>query len=450
MIFSRLSRAARILLAAVTLSCFAQTAHAEGQPVETFALKNGMHVILIPNHRLPIVTHMLFYRVGSADDFTGKSGLAHYNEHMMFQGTQQVPAGVFARTMTGNGGEFNAFTERDFTAYYVSIAKEHLPLVMKLEADRMLHLAPTPANFAKEREVIIEERRMSVENQPEALLGEALTAMLFRNSPYHNPVIGWMHEMQSLTREDVLAFHKRFYNPADALLVVSGDVTRKDLEPLAQQYYGSLPRGEENIRHWRTEPPQRGARHMVMHHRNVKQPELVRMYMAPSVSGEEKQLLIPSFLVGQIVGGGQTSLLYQQLVVKQKLATGIDASYDGLSQGPGIFTIHATPAPGITLQQLETAVDKEIEAYLEHGNDAADLTRAKILLKADTVFARDGSEGMARLLGTLVMEGLPVEYFNQWPDIVANVKDAEVMKTAKAIFNPDDSVTGYLLPQEGK
>lgn len=448
MIFSRIFYA--VAAAAFCCAAFSATcSKADGQPVETFRLRNGMQVVIIPNHRLPIITHMILYRVGAGDDFDGKSGLAHYNEHMMFQGTNKIPAGKFVQVLSNEGGNFNAFTEHDLTAYYVSIAKQHLPLVMELEADRMLNLAPTAANFAKEREVIIEERRMSIENQPAALLSEEMQAMLFRNHPYHTPNIGWMHEMTSLSREDVLAFHRKFYHPANALLVVAGDITRKEIEPLAEKYYGNLAKGEENIRHWRSEPPQRGARHIEIRHRNVRQPEFVRYYVAPNIAGADKELVLPSFLLAQVLGGGSTGRLYQSLAVKQKIASGIEVGYDGIAQGPGMLSIRATPNPGVTLAQLESAIDKEIETYIASGDDNGDLGRAKILLKAETIYSRDSVEGMARTLGTLVMEGLPVDYFNKWPKLVENITYDNVKKAAKAIFVKQNSVTGYLVPDDG-
>lgn len=430
---------------------FARSAMAyEDLPIETFTLKNGMPVVLIENHRVSAVTHMLCYRVGAGDDFPGRSGLAHYNEHMMFQGTKKVPVGEFGRIVSRNGGAFNAFTTQDYTAYHVSIATDRLPLLMQLEADRMLNLAPTQANFDKEREVIIEERRMSVENQPEALLSEAMYAMLFRNHPYHNSVIGWMHEMQALTRENVLDFHRQFYHPANAVLVVAGDITRKQLELLAEKYYGSLPAGEKYVRNWRSEPPQRGPRHIEIHHVNVKQPVLERWYIAPGVNTAGKDVVVPAFVLAQVIGGGTTSSLYQSLVVKQKIATGISADYDGINYGPGIFKIEAIPAPGVTLPQLEDAIDKEVKTSLAQNVHAQDLQRAKTLLTAELVFARDGMEGMARTVGALIMSGLSPDYFNQWPKLVDKVNAEDVHKAAADIFDSNGSVTGYLLPQEGE
>lgn len=435
-----------VLILPLTCGAFAADSR---QDIETFTLKNGMQVILVPNHRMPIVTHLLLYRVGGADDFPGRSGLAHYNEHMMFQGTKAHGAGEFARIISANGGVFNAFTTRDYTGYYVNIAKEHLSLVMQLEADRMLNLDPDEQHFLKERQVIIEERRMSVENQPEALLAEEMQAMMFRNHPYHNPLIGWMQEMQALSRDDVLSFHRQFYHPANAVLVVTGDITRTELQPLAEKYYGGLPAGTPNVRHWQQEPPQRGPRHITLHNENVKQPELVRYYIAPGASSEDKALMIPEFVLAQLMGGGTTSSMYQSLVVKQKLATSVDFSYNGISVGPAMLEINAVPAVGVSLSQLEAALDKEIAASLVQVGTPDDLERAKILLKADTTYARDSMESMARIIGALVMSGLPVDYFNQWPTLVDAVTADDVHKAAVAVFKPEASVTGYLLPEEG-
>ena len=420
----------------------------EPDAVQTFTLKNGMQVVLLENHRVPALTHMMWYRVGGADDYEGRSGLAHYNEHMMFQGTEKVKGGEFSHIISSHGGHENAFTSRDYTAYYVSIAKENLAMIMGLEADRMLHLAPSPENFAKERQVIIEERRMTIENQPEALLAEEMQAALYRNHPYHTPLIGWMHEMEALSREDVLAFHHQFYHPANAVLVVSGDITRKELQTLAEKYYGSLPAGEKYVRHWRSEPPQRGARHVEMRHENVNQPEFVRYYAAPSVNTDDKSQVIPLYVLAQILGGGTTSKLYQSLVVEQKIATSVTADYNGIEVGPGQLEIDAVPAEHVTLPQLEAAIDQALDSARKEVGPEEVLTRAKTLLKADIIYARDGNENIARILGAVVMTGLPADYFNQWPKLIDSVSAADVQK-AMAAFDGRASVTGYLLPASG-
>ena len=448
--FSAFSAKGAAILWAVGLMIASPAARADSSPaIESFSLRNGMQVVLLTNDRVPAVTHMLWYRVGAGDDFSGRSGLAHYNEHMMFQGTETMAGGEFARIVAKNGGHANAFTSHDYTAFYVSIAKEHLPLIMQMEADRMLHLAPTPQNFLKERQVIIEERRMTIENKPEALLNEAMQAALFRNHPYHTSVIGWMQEMQALTREDVLAFHTQFYHPANAVLVVTGDITRAELEPMAERYYGSLPAGERYVRHWRSEPPQRGPRSVTLTLANVRQPGLFRIYAAASVGQEDKGSVVPSFVLAQIMGGGVASRLYQSLVVHQKLATAVDVDYDGIDVGPGQFDFSITPAEGIRLAQLEAALDTEIAAFKQDLVTPRELATAKLLLKADTIYSRDGLEGMARTLGALLMAGLAPDYFNRWPALIEAVTADDVRKAAQATLDANQSVTGYLLPQAG-
>ncbi len=238
-------------------------------------LANGLEVIVIPNHRIPAVSQMIWYRIGAGDDPLGKSGLAHYHEHMMFEGTAKFKAGEYSDIIARHGGQQNAFTGADATSYFVNIAKEQLPLVMEMEADRMRGLTPTDEGAQKEKQVIIEERRQRIENSPEALLSEQMNAALFRNHPYHWPVIGWMHEMEGLTKEDVLQFHRTWYHPNNAILIISGDVTAAEVRPLAQKYYGGLPNVPVPPRRWNKEPPQNNARRVTLHHKNVKQPELV-------------------------------------------------------------------------------------------------------------------------------------------------------------------------------
>jgi len=254
--------------------------------------------------------------------------------------------------------------------------------------------------------------------------------------------------MQALTREDVLAFHHQFYHPANAILVVAGDMTRTELEPLAEKYYGSIEKGPTHVRNWNTEPPQRGPRHIELHHKSVSQPELERYYVAPGVNSTGKDLVIPAFVLGQVLGGGPTSLLYQSLVVKQKIATDVSASYSGIAYGDGTFSIYATPASGVTLPQLEAAIDKEITAVLAHEENAEDVKRAKTLLKAELIYARDSQENLAKTVGELVAEGLPVDYFNQWPVFVEKVTASDTHKAALEILKSENSVTGYLLPKE--
>ncbi len=425
-------------------------AHAASLPVETFTLKNGMEVIVIPNHRVPAVSHMIWFRVGAADDPPGKSGLAHYHEHMMFQGTAKLKAGEYADIIARHGGQQNAFTGSDVTSYFVNIAKENLPLAMELEADRIRGLTPSDEGAKKEKQVIIEERRMRVENNPGALLSEQMNAALFRHHPYHIPVIGWMHEMEGLTKDDVLEFHRKWYHPGNAMLIVSGDITADELKPLAEKYYGALPRKEVPARNWNVEPPQNNARRLTMQHPNVKQPVWSRSYVAPSLAYGDKAHAMPLFVLSQLLGGGKTSHLYRTLVVEQKLANAVDVDYSGFSLGPAQLSINIVPEPGVELDALEKAVDKEIVAVRETAFAENDLARAKTLLRAESIFARDGLTSMARIMGWIRIAGLDKDYFERWPELIDAVTLEQVNAAANIALRPEQSVTGWLLPQAKK
>ncbi|NBO19130.1 MAG: insulinase family protein [Proteobacteria bacterium] len=420
---------------------------AEPEPIAQFVLENGLEVIVIPNHRVPAVSHMLWYRVGAADDPPGKSGLAHYHEHLMYQGTQTMKSGEYSKTIAAQGGQENAFTGHDATSYYVNISKDKLPLAMRLEADRMRALLPLEADVAKEKEVILEERRQRVENNPGALLSEQVNAAMFRNHPYHVPVIGWMHEMQGLTLADVQEFHRRYYHPNNAMLIVSGDVTPAEVKQLAQEYYGPLPKAEVPPRHWLEEPPQNAPRRIALSHPNVRQPSWSRDYYAPSVAYGGKEKSLPLMLLSQLLGGGKTSRLYQALVLKQKVATQVDVDYNGFSLGPAQFSIGAVPAQGVDLAALEKAVDAELAGLLKGDIGDKELARAKTLLKAETIFARDGLSNMANIMGWVRICGLDADYFTRWPQLIDAVSAEQVKAAAKDVLKLNAAVTSELLPE---
>ncbi len=422
---------------------------AENPAIETFTLKNGLEVIVIPNHRVPAVSHMIWYKVGGGDDPSGKSGLAHYHEHMMFEGTPKLKAGEYAEVIARNGGQQNASTGHDATSYYINISKEGLPLAMALEADRMAGLNPSDAGAAKEKEVIIEERRERIENNPEALLWEQMSAALYRNHPYHWPVIGWMNEMKVLTKDDVIKFHNTWYHPNNAVLVINGDVTAAEVKPLAEKYYGPLPRADIPARHWNDEPPQIAARRIVMHHPNVKQATWSRMYEVPSLNHGKKEEVVPLILLGQILGGGETSRLYQSLVVEQKLALSVDAEYgDAFAFGPSDFVISFIPESGVAMEDVEKALDKEIGKAAQEGFAPEEIARAKTLLKAETIYQREGLNSIANIVGSLRVRGLSLDYFTKLSEMIDKIGEGEIRAALKDTLVPEQSVTGILLPPE--
>lgn len=413
---------------------------------QSFQLSNGMEVVLAPNHRVPAVSHTLWLRVGAADDPAGKSGLAHYLEHLIFKGTPTHPEGDYERIISERGGQFNAFTGADFTGYYVNIAKEHLPLVMELEADRMQHLKAPEDSFAREREVIIEERRARIENSPGALLDEQLRASLFRHHPYRIPIIGWMHEMKELQADDAKRFYTTNYNIPNMILVVSGDITRDELQPLAEKYYGTIKPVTLPARHWTDEPPQNAARSVTLRHVQVRQPRLTRYYSAPSyVYGDTKQAL-PLEVLSYWFGGGKTSLLYRTLVVEKRMADAASASYTGLTRGPSLFSISVTPADGTSMEAIEAEIATLISKVSNETIDDESLKRAKTLMKADAIYARDGLQTVAQILGYLRALGLDLTYFTEWTRHVDTITADQVRDAAKHVLLPENSVTGYLLP----
>lgn len=430
---------------------FSFTASAQSVPVvEHFTLRNQLEVYVIPNHRIPAISHMMWYRIGAADDPQGKSGLAHYHEHMMFKATKKLKTGEYSDIIARHGGQQNAFTGYDATSYYVDIAKEKLPLVMDLEADRMRGLRPSDEDASKEKDVIIEERRMRTDNNPAALLSEQVNAALYRHHPYHLPVIGWRHEMETLTKNDALDFHEKYYHPNNAILIVSGDITAAELKPLAEKYYGNLKPAKIPTRRWNQEPPQLGARRITLHHENVKQPIFARSYATDSMGYGKKENALPLFVLSQVLAGGRSSRLYQSLAVEQKIATAVDANYNPFAMGPAEFSFDLTPEGNTPLEKLETALDEQIAKLLKDGISDAELTRAKTQLKASSLFERDGLSETARAVGWVVITGQDISYFTHWSEKIDAITSAQMLAAAHDAFNMNASVTALLLPEENK
>src|ERR671913_1267199 len=297
-----------------------------GPQVSSFTLDNGLDVVVVPDRRVPVVTHMIWYRNGSADDPVGQSGIAHFLEHLMFKGTRRHPAGEFSKVVSGLGGQENAFTSFDYTAYFQRVAREHLGTMMEFEADRMENLLLEESVIGPERDVVLEERRMRVETDPAAQLSEAMAASLFVHHPYGIPIIGWMHEIETLDRDHALGYYRRFYTPENAILVVAGDVEPDEVRRLADDTYGRIaPRGERPVRFRPREPDPRAARHITVADPKVEQPVLQRLYLAPSTRTAEKRDGYALELLAELLGGGPTAHLYRTLVLEQGLAVNAGA-----------------------------------------------------------------------------------------------------------------------------
>jgi zinc protease len=414
---------------------------------ETFTLDNGMRVVVIPDHRAPVVTHMVWYKVGAADEPPGKSGIAHFLEHLMFKGTPQVPPGEFSKIVARNGGRDNAFTSHDYTGYVQSVAVDKLELVMQLEADRAANLVLTEAVVAPEREVVLEERRSRTDNEPSAILSEQLSAAQFLAHPYGVPVVGWEHEIRALDKDDALDFYRAHYVPNNAILVVAGDVTAAQVRPLAEKYYGVLAPGQVPPRLRPQEPPQRAARRLEMRDTRVRQPTWRRSYLAPSRMAGERQHSLPLRALAEILGGGPTSRLYRALVVEQKVAAGASAFYSGRNIDRTRFWLAATPMPGGDIAAVETAAEAIIDQVVAEGVNEEELARVKTGMLAAAVYARDSISTAARIFGTALAIGLSVEDVENWPQRVEALTVEKVNAAARYVFDDERSVTGILLPE---
>ncbi len=415
---------------------------------QQFTLENGMQVVVISDHRAPVVTHMVWYKVGAADDPPGKSGLAHYFEHMMFKGTRNVPAGQFSQTVASLGGRENAFTSYDYTGYFQTIASAHLETVMRLEADRMVNLVVREEDIAAEREVVQEERRSRLENNPRGLLGEQMNSAQFLSHPYGRPVIGWEHEVAGLSRPDLLNFYATHYAPNNAILVVAGDVTLEQARPLAEKYYGRIPAGNVAVRERLREPPQRAARTVTMRDPRVRVPSWNRTYLAPSRTAGETRHALPLQVLSEILGGGTTARLYKRLVVEERVASGAGASYRGSSLDLSRFYIYASPQPGGDLESVEKMIEEEIVKLLETGVTAEELRRAKAGMVAGAIFSRDSLAAGARFFGAALAVGRTAEDVESWPERIDAVTADEILAAARHVFEERLSVTGFLLPKQ--
>ncbi len=432
------------LLAAMAVS---PMAHAVVFNPETFTLKNGMEVVVVNNPRVPVVTHMVWYRVGSADEGPGESGIAHFLEHLMFKGTKKREPGEFSEIVARNGGQENAFTSHDYTAYFQTIAVDKLETVMELEADRMTNLVITSKEVEPERQVVLEERRSRTDNNPGAILGEHINASLFLNHPYRNPIIGWEHDIKALNIERILAFYKRFYRPNNAILVVAGDMEAKKLKPLAEKYYGFIPAGSPVKRSRAQEPLHKSARRVTHRDKRVRQSSWRRTYLASGLLWGDKRHAYPLQLLSNIVGGGASSRLYRKLVVEDKVAVSAGAYYAGDGNGPGRFVFYASPSVDVSMDDLEKAVEAEIAKFIKNGVSERELKRAKVRMQAEAVYARDSLSGGARSLGSSLAVGIPVSEVEAWPDRIEAVTLVQVSDAARATFDERRSVTGLLLPE---
>jgi zinc protease len=434
-----------VLAATAALATPGLAETAQTGAVSDFTLDNGLEVVVIPDHRTPVVTHMIWYRVGSADETPGKSGLAHFLEHLMFKGTAKAPPGKFAQTINEIGGQENAFTSTDYTAFYQRVPREQLETVMAFEADRMTGLVLTDTNVPPELNVVLEEQNQRVANDPAAQLTEQVQAALYLNHPYGRPVIGWRHEIEALTREDALAFYRRFYTPNNAAVVIAGDVNAEEVGTLAQKTYGKVARRSELGPRLRPQEPAPVAmRQVTLADPRVAQPSLNRSYLVPSFATARADAEALDVLA-HILGAGATSRLYRGLVIDKGLAADAGAWYQGAALDATRFGVYASPRPGTSLIGLEQALDGIIAELAEHGVTADELARAKTRLIADFVYAQDNQMALARFYGLALTTGSTIEDVRARAERIRAVSADQVGDAARRWLDRRRSVTGYLV-----
>jgi zinc protease len=412
----------------------------------TFRLDNGLQVVVIPDHRAPVVTHMVWYKVGAADEVPGKSGIAHFLEHLMFKGTSDHPEGEFSKVVTSVGGTENAFTTDDYTVFHQSVAKQHLGLMMEFEADRMANLIIDDKTLLPERDVILEERHTRIDNNPSAQLDEEMGAALFENSHYGIPTIGWGHEMAKLDRDDAVAFYNRYYTPNNAVVIVAGDVTEDEVRKLAEATYGKVPRRAEPPPRVRPhEPEPLAARTVTLANPRVTQPSVRRSYLAPSYATGEPGEAVALDVLADILGGGTTSRLYRQLVVDKGVATEAGAYYRSSALGDTQFGVYGVPRGDASLDDLMTAIDGVLTDVIDNGVTDEELKRAKNRIIAGAIYAQDNHSSLARVFGTALCTGQTVEDVQSWPATVEAVTADQIVAAARKYLVARRSVTGYLV-----
>ncbi|MDP3862468.1 MAG: pitrilysin family protein [Phaeovulum sp.] len=434
----------------LSLALAAAQASAEG--ISRFTLENGLEAVVIEDHRAPVVVHMVWYRAGAADEARGTSGVAHFLEHLMFKGTDELAPGELSATVEANGGSDNAFTSHDYTAYFQRIAADRLELVMRMEADRMRDLVLSEDDWATELQVIIEERNQRIDSDPGALLREQMNAAQYLNHPYGTPVIGWRHEMEALTRADAQAWYDRYYAPNNAVLVVAGDVDPAEVERLARLYYGVLaPTQGLGERQRVAEPPQLAERRLTYADPRVQRPYVTRSYLAPERNAGDQSAAAALTVLAELLGGNAaTSVLGRALVFGSGKAIAVRVSYDGTSLDETTFGITVVPAAGVSLADAEAALDEALAAFLRDGPDPAQFARISTQISASEIYTRDNVQGMARRYGEALTSGLAIADVQGWPEALRAVSEADVMAAAEAVLVRRRSVTAWLMRPEAE
>jgi zinc protease len=410
-------------------------------------LDNGLGVVVIPDHRAPVVTHMVWYKNGAADDPVGKSGIAHFLEHLMFKGTHKHPAGAFSTLIADIGGQQNAFTAQDFTAYFQQIPAEHLAICMEYEADRMTNLVLADDVVESERKVVQEERMMRIDNHPAQVLGEAMQIAAYTSHPYGRPVIGWRHEIGGLGRADALDYYERFYTPENAILIVAGDVEPAAAVELADRFYGPIrPRGVVPVRNRPNGPPPTTHRQVTLADPKIAQAQFHRLHVVPSYGNAEPGEALD--VLALLLGRSQTGVLYKRLVLKDAVASSVGASYLGTALQDARFGLHAVPRTGVSLEQLDAAIETVLGDCCKHGFDRVDVERAKTRLAADALYVQDSQMALSQRYGSALSIGMTIEAIQSWPQRIAAVSSEDLLRALRRL-DQATGVSGLLCSARG-
>ena len=413
--------------------------------VTTFELDNGLEAVVIEDHRAPVVVHMVWYRVGAADEPPGKSGIAHFLEHLMFKATDELASGELSDVVSRNGGSDNAFTSYDYTSYVQRIAADRLDLVMGMEASRMDGLALVEEDISTERDVVIEERQQRIDSDPGTLFGEQIYAAAFLNHPYGVPVIGWKHEAEALTLEDAVSFYREHYGPNNAILVVAGDVDPDEVRVLAERHYGIIPPNPNvRMRNRPSEPPQLAERRLSFSDPRIGNDYMTRVYLVPERDPGDQQEAAALAMLAQVLGGSSTtSALARKLQFEDPKAVYTSAWYRERALDDTIFGLAIVPVEGVSLEEAESLLDEAVAEFMEEGVDAEELARIKTRIRASEIYARDDISNLARLYGAGLTAGLSIEDVDAWPSILQEVSEEDILSAAHKHFDRRRAVTGF-------
>jgi len=416
---------------------------AQARTVQTRTLANGLKVILVEEHKSPVVTVQVWYRAGSRNEVTGKTGLAHMTEHMMFKGTPKYGKGEFSRLIARNGGTENAFTGKDSTAYFENLSSDQVGLALTLESDRMTNLLLDSHEFQLEREVVKEERRLRTDDDPQSLVVEYLYATAYMVHPYHHPTIGWMTDVTNLERNDVTAFYKRYYSPNNAILVIVGDIDPSKLFPKIQQTFGKVPKGFPVPVFHIEEPVQDGERRFEIK-KEARLPFIFAGYHVPNFSDPDNYALA---VLANILFSGKSSRMYRSLVYEKKLALDVGGEYPNLSTNPDLFYVYGVPQPGQSADELEKTMFQEIERIKSEPVSDQELQKAKNQIEAAFIMGQDSNFYQAMQIGNAEAVGAGYEYQESYVDQIQKVTPEDVLRVAKTYLIPDFRTVGMLIPQ---